>query len=387
VKVGLVVLAPGATIVLVAASATAPAARDAQQESSCPTDGVGAVRNVLAPEVDVNGSAVYGRTKLNKRARVQTKNKGSRTGRTKFCVKLKQTECTVYRPTVLQLRPGPNVIARIDNGNVTCGTTKAGERKKVFFNIKKKKAKRIRLKMSDPIFSISTNSKTTLVKVYFGVVSVIAHGGTRVLGPNEKDIVPSGKQPMAPVPFVPVSGPEVDFANSLRDQVPRPTFGPPSVTGSPTLAKIFEDRSMRVSVDPTSQKWEARVFAFTGRYVGLIVKNWHIRVAHDTQAPISAAKNLCAGVIDLYVTPTAASLSVGAWTLPFLKDQSGVVWYLAGVGDERFRLAIRSFLIQTIQAGVYGSYFSAIFQGGAPSYGIFQPILSGPGKAGSPSCR
>jgi hypothetical protein len=361
------------------ASATTPAAPRARTSSPCPTNGVGAVTDIVSPEVDVNSGQVYGTTKLKARDKLRTTGGGA----TKFCVKQKQTKCQTLRPSMLQVRPGPNVIARIDRGYVTCATTVAGVQKWSFFDVGKKKPKRVRLKMSDPVFAVGVNTKTTVVQVFSGVLEVTAHGSTKVVGPNQQVTVVSGKKPNSPKPFELV-GPAAANATSLRDQAPSPSFRRPSTAGSPTLARIFKGRSMSVTVDSSNTRSQA-AFTFTSNYVDFIAKNWGIRVARDLQNVSAAAQNLCSGTLDLYATPSPGALGVGAWRLPFLKDPAGVAWYLAGLDDDKFRLAIRSFLIQTLQSNVYAAYFRAVFQQN-PAYGIFEPVLNGPGKPGAPSC-
>jgi hypothetical protein len=373
VKTALILVASGLLAAIATASDGAAPPRRISA-SSCSTPGVGKVTDVIKSRVRVNGTVVVGSTRLVKRAKITT----SRRGRVEFCLIAKGSTCRMRRSSVLRVRPDKRFLLSVRGGYVTCNTTSAN---RPLIRVKTRTGAVV--KATDPVYAVAVSRKQTTVKVVAGVVEVTAKGRTEVVGAQQQVTVKAGEPPGEPGQIV-LSQEQANDAKPLEAKVPPPDYKRPPAGSSPTLTRIYDAKVIRVGVDNRSSSSKLAV-SFISSYFGFLARHWQLRRTVGGIDPISARQALCGQNVDVYVTPAPENLDIGKWQLPFLEEPTGEVWYLVGLDDNTFRLALRAFLIQTLQAGPYGDTYRASFKQ-PPRYSIFEPLLNGPGKPGTPSC-
>jgi len=302
-------------------------------------------------------------------------------GQARFCVKKKGMSCIEQHKTTVRVQPKKLFMLKFGGGDTTCNTTKLKPKARF---LTKSGAK---IDVTDPLFVVSVRKGATVVKVVSGIARLTSAGETVVVGPSQQSTAPKNRPPAAPERIDPTPQEAKDSAK-LQPQIPPPNYARPPSSGSQTLSRIATRGVIVAPFDAyTSANYPSQreVSVFVTRYFGFLAKHWGVKPSTDGLDPQTAAQKLCSGGIDVYVTPDPEAVGAGIWKLPFLVDPAGIVWYLVATDDNAFRLALRGFLIKTLQSGDYSNVFKTVFKD-LPNYVIFDPLLQGPGKSVSGLC-
>lgn len=355
-------------LVAVSAAPTRPELLENDWPECAPHGGPAAVTPTLQ---DVYVKKERRKTRVKRELRSGNKVRTVR-GSAEICLELKRTICHPVGTTTVWVQPSPSVLVSFRRGTLGC----------VDANLKKGAKVRTKagvgLKFADPLFVVALRHKTTFVQVISGLIEVTAHGHSVVVGPGKQTSVQAGGTPAQPTKLE-LDGLETKATATLRSQVPKPRFQPPSAVGSPTLKDIYGPRQMRVAVDNRSTNDTERPLTFAGKVFGLLSAKWGLSQSPPTQAsPVDGLGELRAHDIHVFVTPDAATAKAAGWQLPLFVDGFGNEWYVLGNRDPVFFAALRSFLLQTIQGlpPIYGVFYRSVFAPKPPDYSIFDPLIT-----------
>lgn len=380
-KVGLVFIgtsfAAAAAVMATAQRSVAPAL--AQSSETCSSARAGKVIKVVHTTTTLNQKYVSGPRKISSGDRLATKKHAE----VIFCLS-PDVNCTLHQKGFVRVKPPhTTLLMRFARGRMSCGTTLALNpplKKKILT------AAGATLHVDDPLFVVNTNAVSTVVKVVAGVVVVGSDGALAFVGPGQKVSIKAGDVPGSPQPLGPndLNAAERRDVKRLTPKLPKPDYSRPPIGNSSTLGRIYSRGAIELGIDTSTQAAKDG-FTFAAGYFGFLAGHWKLATSTRGMDSVSAENRLCGGAVDVYATPNPDAVRVNPWRMPFFEDRSGNVWYLVGLDDNTFRLDLRAFLIGTLQAGDYGKIYSEAF-GATPSYAIFDPLLSGPGKTPAPFC-
>jgi hypothetical protein len=296
----------------------------------------------------------------------------SSNGEAKFCLKRKGMSCDAEGGSNLIIRPKrrPRVIILYKGGSdVSCSTNK-----------KNKPAKWCTttpacITAHDPVFTVVVTRRRTTVKVVSGLVKLKSRNAAVVVGSMQQSAAVQGKKPNVPTQ-IHQTAPEKAATKTLAKQVPPPHYTRPPARKSPGLARIYKSHTIRVGIDLSDpeDRWTSDERVFITRYFQFLGKHWGVKLV-SIEAPTTdvAGAELASGKIDVAVTSGYID-QIPTWDfLAFFVNPSGFEFDIVGPEkDPGLRNGLNGFLLQTVQAGVYGTLYENAFDR-QPDYEIFNP--------------
>jgi hypothetical protein len=314
----------------------------------------------------VNGATAVAGGDLLEQAKVTTNGSGS----IDFTLDKKISSCRVMVSSAVNVVPSAEVLLSYVGGTTWC-STKANPGKTQLL------APGVEITMKDPLFGVSVDGSTVLVKVQSGIVFVrsVAPGitdGGQLVGPGSQTIVEAGKVAAPPEIFDPARTPELEQSAvaALAALMPPPVFVRPDPAGSATIGRIIESGQLVVAVDETSI--DPTSLAFVNAFIAFEADTWGIKAAVEPMPLEPAVEALVAGRVQLVLSRQGADGTTG---IPFFSDQEGSVWSLFYASqDETFGRAEQAFLTEAVTSGRYADRFLAAF-GAAPRYDALQALV------------
>lgn len=341
-----------------------------------PTVGVSTIGGITQDPIRrafVNGTEVASVGKLRAGDKLTTNSSGELA----FALDRKIKECTALSGSKLQLQPSADVLVAWTAGTSVCVTTSQPG------TVLLMAGGRLALTLADPVFTVSTASNRTVVKVTSGFVEVEdrSHPGTKLLcGPDQEAIAPAGGDLQGPAPIEAAVGRErVALADAQRLFTPS-GLARPSPAGSPLVTGVLRQGVVRIGVVTDSRDSETAAFIETFR--AALGKAWGIKT---TARALSAGDERTAirnGTTDLVITTAdPATLGTGLATAPFATTSDGThLSQVVSGSDPGLALAFNRFLGASAATGAYKSWYEHAY-GGDPDYNDLRPLLVAGGVA------
>lgn len=354
-------------------SASGPHVNAAQSSPSyaaaAPSRGVGTVKKVVNPAARVNDAEASAGNPI-AAAAVMTTNES---GVIQFQLHdNKFDRCQLSQRSSVQVTPSDDVIMRLFDGRLLCGTNNKPGKRKI-------EGKNSEFRVHDPVFAIdATKRQVQVVRGFVEARSATAGAVGRLVGPRATYTVPEGRGPGPAMTFHAEELQPVEraAADEMVAALPRPDFALPPSQGSRALARMANKEPLRVGV--SDSETEANQ-TFIEKFCGFVAGQWGVSLEVKVQKSIVIGDAVhekddddLGEDIDLAVSTGS---STGATAIPFFNDGAERPWsLLVDQPDHRFADAITRFLIGALDVGEYGDRYVEAF-GRQPTYEAVRPLI------------
>lgn len=311
-----------------------------------------------SPLTEQNGAEVFGGEDLLEEADLTTDSSGE----SDFEVVVGPTNCSMGPSSGVEILPGDSNVALTvkiapTSHPLTCAVKSKTD---VSYNV----GDDVVVSTSDPVFSMSLERDTVVVKSYFGFLAVtsVSTQQSVVVGPGQQTVVGSGLPP-GPVAAVEPTEFEQEKLPRLFEFVEPVDVPAVDVDASTVLSRVFETSVFLIAVDEAAlAQSEIGEFLFT--LESFLASRLEVDVAFEVVDRAGAIELVAEGSFHGVLTPEPYPETDRA---PLFVDARGLVWEVNVLGDPAFGDVFPEVLAAVAADGEYGNLIREFF-GRSPDY-------------------